>query len=516
MSSTVFQSSFLLKVAVAVALVALGDLLFFQWRLGGGNLGIYGLALLAGMLAARRDIRRDRRAWLAAGMAVIFAVAMIHDANLLAWTLFWAAAGMATLLPATGKFDDGWRWFQRLVLHGLRTPFGPIIDARRFVKVRKGRGQGRGGIWRSLPVFALPIIGTAIFLALFSAANPVLEKFLSSIEMPGLSVETIIRSIVWVMLGIMAWSLIHPRLARRTLGSFDGTGDLALPGVSTASVRLSLVMFNLLFALQNLMDFAYLGGLAVMPSGITLAEYAHRGAYPLIVTALLAGLFVIVTLRPGSATANDGAIRKLVLVWIAQNIVLVASSILRTVDYIEVYSLTVLRISALVWMVLVAIGLQLICWRLFAGKSASWLINTNLAAAILVLTTASFVDLGNVAAWWNIRHAREVGGPGAALDLCYLERLGRSSLLPLIALEQRDDLTPGFRDRVQATRQRVHDPLHWESVGEWTWLGQRRLEQAARELTKIDPKPLRPGLRGCGGIILSPSSQGTSALTADS
>lgn len=96
-----------------------------------------------------------------------------------------------------------------------------------------------------------------------------------------------------------------------------------------------------------------------MPKGVTLAEYAHRGAYPLIVTALLAALFVIVTLRPGSSTAAMPAIRKLVVLWIAQNIVLVGSSIVRTFDYVEAYSLTILRISALAWMVLVAVGLVL-------------------------------------------------------------------------------------------------------------------------------------------------------------
>ena len=62
----------------------------------------------------------------------------------------------------------------------------------------------------------------------------------------------------------------------------------------------SLVLFNLLFAVQTGMDIHYLWRGAALPDGMTYAAYAHRGAYPLIVTALLAAAFVIVAMRPGS------------------------------------------------------------------------------------------------------------------------------------------------------------------------------------------------------------------------
>ena len=65
-------------------------------------------------------------------------------------------------------------------------------------------------------------------------------------------------------------------------------------------MTLSLAAFNLIFALQNGLDIFFLWSGAPLPEGMTLAEYAHRGAYPLIATALLAGLFVLVTMRPRS------------------------------------------------------------------------------------------------------------------------------------------------------------------------------------------------------------------------
>jgi hypothetical protein len=98
----------------------------------------------------------------------------------------------------------------------------------------------------------------------------------------------------------------------------------------------------------------------------------------LIVTALLAAGFVLAALRPGSATANDPLIRRLVYAWVAQNIVLVISSILRLDLYVGIYSLTYWRIAAFVWMGLVAAGLALIIARIALAKSSLWLLTANL------------------------------------------------------------------------------------------------------------------------------------------
>jgi hypothetical protein len=500
-----FRGSLWWTIGCAFAAVVLGDILFFQKEQFAGYFGVYELAVLALLLLARSAVRRDRRALLAMAAAAIFAGAMILDANVLAWILFWVAAGMATLLPSVARFDDGWRWAQRLVLLGLRALVAPLLDLQRARKVHAHASERDVGLRRGLAALALPICGSIIVLMLFTTANPVLDRFMASLFSIDIGRFSPIRVVLWAVLFIMAWGLLHPRPTQRLLGTFDGTGDLDIPGVSVASVRLSLIAFNLLFAMQNLMDIAFMGGLARLPDGMTFAEYAHRGAYPLIATALLAAVFVLVTLRPGSRTAGVPAIRAMVILWVVQNVVLVASSILRTLDYVDAYSLTPLRIAALVWMLLVALGLVLICWRMLTGRSASWLINANMAAAAIVLSVASFVDLGAVSAWWNIRHAREVGGRGAALDLCYLNQLGGSALLPLLALERRTDLPQLFRARVQYVRAEVMKGVEGHlKHGGWTWLGQHRLEDAQHALGSMPSLRIAQGRRNCDGSLIPP------------
>lgn len=485
--------------------VALGDYLFFQKGWFAGGQGIFGLALLGLLLASRPAVRRSPMALIAIFAAAIFAVALLYDASFLAWVMFWTAAGMATLLPSVERFDDGWLWFQRLLLHGFRATLAPIIDLSRIGKLRRRTVQRRINIGSAVALFALPIGGSVLIVMLLMAANPLLDAFISNGVDIDLSVFSLSRIIVWLLLFTAVWSVVRPRALKPLLGTFDGSGNLAIPGVSIASLFLSLISFNLLFTMQNIMDIAYLGGFILLPDDMTLAGYAHRGAYPLIATAMLAGGFVLVVLRPGSHAAAVPALRALVSLWIAQNILLVIFSILRTSDYIASYALTPLRIAALLWMVLVGLGLGLILWRMWKGKSARWLINSNLGAAATLLTMACFVDFGEESARWNIRHAKEVGEAGVHLDLCYLNQLGGSSLLPLIALEQAPDLSPQFRIRVQSVRTQLLESLEWEiENGRWTWLGKQRLKTARQELSSFAPLPLKAGFRSCDGRLGAP------------
>lgn len=471
--------TFWFKAVLVLALVTLGDWLFYQETRYGGAFGLFGLALVAALALGQPAVVRRKSALVALLVAAGCAIAMTIAPSLLAWCLFWIAAAMASLLPRTARFDDGWRWFQRLLVNGLFAIPGPIPDLARRSRLLTRRRQTGTVTWRRIAALVmLPLLGSLIFGGLFAAANPVIGDWLAGLHLPTLEAATFGRVILWLVLTWMAWVLLRPYLLRRTLGLFDGSGDLPLPGVSPGSVLLSLVAFNGLFLVQNAMDAAWLWGLAPLPEGMTLANYAHRGAYPLVATALLAALFVLVALRPGSVTADTPAIRRLVALWIGQNLFLLVNAALRTMDYVDAYSLTELRISALLWMGLVALGLALVLWRMLAGKSTAWLLNSNLAAAGTLLFAVCFIDLGAVAAQWNVRHAREVDGTGAQLDLCYLYYQEGSALLPLVELEQQR-LPADLAVRVRNVRRMVQANVARRLAdGGWDWLSARRLAKA--------------------------------------
>ncbi|MDH4742580.1 DUF4173 domain-containing protein [Sphingomonas sp. CBMAI 2297] len=488
--------SFLAKVAAAIAIIAAMDRLFLG-DAAGSWIGGFALAWTGALLATRPALRR-RPSLAALAIAAGFAVVLAHDPGGLGWMLFWSALSIAALMPRIGRFDDAWRWSLRLAAHGLSGPLAPALDLIRLARLKPRRG-GHGPA-RLAALLALPLGMTALFVALFASANPVIAQALARVRLPGLG-----EMLFWALLLALIWPSLRPTRWATRAAALLPRADIALPGIPAASLLLSLLLFNIVFAIQNGLDLAFLWSGAPLPPGVTLADYAHRGAYPLIATALLAGLFVLVALKPGSASAADPAIRRLVVLWVAQNLLLVASSILRTLDYVAAYSLTSLRIAALAWMGLVAIGLALICWRMLAGRSAAWLINANALMAALVLSAASIADLEASAAAWNVRHARETSGRGVALDLCYLAQTGPAALLSLVALERRP-LPPGFRDRVRHVRAQVMADLarrqaDWRS---WTWRGRYRLETARHLLGPNPPAaatPL-PGMeRDCDGTL---------------
>ena len=196
-----------------------------------------------------------------------------------------------------------------------------------------------------------------------------------------------------------------------------------------AAILRALIVFNLMFAVQTVLDAAYLWGGVALPDGMTYASYAHRGAYPLIVTALLAAGFVLAAMRPGSATSGDRLIRRLVYLWVAQNIVLVVSSILRLDLYVGIYALTYWRVAAFVWMGLVAAGLVLIIARIALGKSNRWLLAANLLTLSATLYACCFVNFAALIAEYNVDHSLEMSGQGISLDVCYL-RVARAGRLP--------------------------------------------------------------------------------------
>ena len=492
--------SFALKASVAFALVVVADLLFWGHGIG-GILGGFALLLTLAATAVHPAARRDPKAGWTLLAATILSLVLAWAPSLLAAILFWATLSLAVLLPRAARFDDAWRWSQRLVAQAVAGLVGPWIDLARARKTGLATQAWNG---RSvLTLLALPVIGGAIFLTLFTAANPVIATALSALRFPAFSADLFFRALFWLAVLTLAWTILRPR-RRRVLSLGKTRLEVSMAGVSVASVILSLIVFNALFALQNGLDAVILWGGAGPPAGLTLAQYAHRGAYPLIATTLLAGLFVLVALDPRMKTAQVPLIRILVVAWVAQNLFLVASSILRTVDYVEAYSLTRLRIAALVWMGLVGLGLVLICWRMLRGKSGAWLINTNAVAGLLVLVASCIVDLGAVAAAWNVRHAREVGGRGPELDVCYLGNLGPSAAVSLVELERRP-ISPELAERVAWVREGALIDLRAQQA-DWRGWTVRDALRLARVDAVERVHPLAPSAqayrRQCDGLVI--------------
>ena len=391
------------RIAACLAgLVVLGDWLFYGHP-AGLSLALFGAAVLGAAMLAWPVARPGRgfAIYLLAALPVVEHVQLVSVLFLLVGLVVALGVARAPTAWAAMALRLGRVWLWLGVRDGVRAL---VALARRPVQ-----GGAPGRVVRG---WALPLGGGAVLTALLLEANPILSRGLSGLSLPDLS-HLIPRALFWGGLALMVW----PALARLPDATPPVQGPrrpFALPGLNAPSALRALVLFNAVLGVQSVMDLGYLWAGADLPQGMSHATYARRGAYPLLATALLAGGFALAT-RPFQGESR--MVRALVLLWLGQNLLLVASSGLRLLVYVQAYGLTYLRFHAGVWMGLVALGLALTLWQVRRGRSNGWLLRRCAGMGLATVYALCFLNVAQVIATHNLNHP-------VMADRGYLCRLG--------------------------------------------------------------------------------------------
>lgn len=352
---------------------------------------------------------------------------------------------------------------------------------------RVGKRRVRNKIQLSYAV--IPVSLTLVFGFLFAQANPVIAQALQAIDWQLLSqFISFWRWLFWFFTGVIVWAILRPRCLLSTTLTFGRRVNLD-GWLNAQTLVLCLVLFNSLFALQNVLDILFLWSGETLPNGLSYAEYAHGGSYPLLFTSLVTAVFVLITFNEHQPDYQTALAKKLVFVWLAQNVFLQVSAINRLLHYIEVYSLSYLRIVALIGIALTAIGMMLIFARIHTNRRNGWLINSNALAIVATLYISCFVNMDGLIANYNVRHALEVTGTGTGIDLPYLRSLGSESLPALRWFQTNAKYSPS--QTVQAgvliaelENELVSDTADWQA---WTWRKQRQLDIKSKETRQLVP-----------------------------
>jgi hypothetical protein len=418
-----------LKIALAALLVLLADQLFYGHQ-PGISVSLFLLAIVAGIWWVQRPNLSSRHQALGIAIALIGALPAAIEASALSVLIALLSAGLAALV-LSGKAEAGWQGLLRQLarLFGLG-PFqiiGDVLNAPRSADLARVRASSRS----VLLVWAMPAVLGLVFLWLFAEANPLIGNLVAQIEWAVLTrLLNPDRLIFWGIVMALVWPLLHLRFKARasraavTVPHGPSPASLADFFFSDASILRALILFNLLFAAQSAMDCVYLFNGFALPQGMTYAAYAHRGAYPLVITALLAAAFVLVTLRDGGTAEKSPLLSRLLYLFVAQNILLVLSSVYRLKLYVETYSLTLLRLSAFIWMLLVILGLVLIIIRMVQRRSNGWLVGVNLAALGVTLYACCFVNFATLIGNYNVAHQRTIG----QVDFHYIASFGAQAI----------------------------------------------------------------------------------------
>ncbi|NOJ43740.1 DUF4153 domain-containing protein [Bradyrhizobium australiense] len=473
------------KGVIVLALAALADWLFYGHGIG-ISAAIFAVAVACASLLVNLATLNRKQVLLAGPVLLIALIPAIEEFNAASLPFMALALGVGLLL--TTNRDR----------HGLGERAAALCDLYlvgpfRFFRDAIG-AFNLPALKSGFVVWFIPIVLGCIFVLLLVSANPLLEKWINLLN-PGNTASYISlgRILFWIVVLSIVWPFIHVRWsAKRDMPAGLAEAAALAQGMPSrhndffgvATILRSLILFNLLFAVQTALDVAYLWANATLPSDISYASYAHRGAYPLIVTALLAAGFVLAAMRPGGPAEQSRVIRPLVYLWVAQNVLLVMSSILRLDLYIQIYLLTWWRVAAFIWMVLVALGLVLIVARIVLNRSNDWLIRANLITLAATLYVCSLVNFAAIIADYNVSHSREAGGKGVWIDMNYLLSLGPQAL-PAI---DRAIALPGFDQTLVSRRgclveQQTRETASWRSWGFRSWRLQRALDAQPKSST---------------------------------
>ena len=466
------KSSIAVKIGLCGLLVAIAYGLFYKQPIG-WTVGLYVGLLLGTLIGLNKHLLQTTASKIIAFSSATLIIALIETPQFLTVLLF--SLGIITLLilqkrkhlfctllwlkDVSGFFTQGVNQWHK--------------DIHKISRAKK-RKLGHK-IQFSYAV--IPVCLTLLFGFLFAQANPIIAQILDGInwELP-IRLLSVWRWLFWFVTAVVVWALLRPRftpsteLVARTSINLDRW-------FNQQTIVLSLLSFNGIFALQNGLDIVFLWSGEILPNGLSYADYAHAGAYPLFFTSIITAVYVLITFNEHQPHYQTALSKKLVFVWLAQNVFLQISAINRLLHYIEVYSLTYLRIIALIGIALTAIGMLLIFARIYSNRSNGWLINSNALAIAATLYVACFINFDSIIANYNVRHSLEVTGIGNSVDLPYLHSLGSESLPALRWFQANAKYSPS--QTIDAGN--VILSLEYELKQQhglwrtWTWRKQRRL-----------------------------------------
>jgi hypothetical protein len=445
------QLEAVLRVAAAVVAGVLA-MLIFEFEPGSIVAFVYALPLAA--LAWHQNEKGwTRNPAFLFGLATLSVLAIMIEpsfVNMLTGFGFVAAAGLST---RGAEIDDGLRMAKRALFDVVKGPFWIIGDA--LGALPRVFGLRRSGL---IEVAILPVIAAGVFGVMLLAANPLLERIL--INVIDTSVYNLLSwrlVIVFPLTLTLCWSVLRDSAVFTGPQMGPSNARWHATFFKPVSVIATLLLLNLLFAAENLLDIQHVWQEGALPYGFTHAQYVHRGSYTLIITVIMAAGFIMMALRPGSATAESRQVRALVYLFAAQNFLLVASSAKRTLSYIADYGMTEWRLAGLIWMALVALGLAFTVMRIVQNRDNHWLVQVNVKAAALLMLVCAFADFRPFIAEWNVDRAIAIG-TSRKMDIDYLEKLGVSALPAL------HRLSLAFPNEIKPSTSHAEQPLYVRQV----------------------------------------------------
>jgi hypothetical protein len=252
------------------------------------------------------------------------------------------------------------------------------------------------------------------FFLLYQHANPLFNEATKYINFDWLSIEWCFFTL-WgflVAYGLLKSKTIHPLANADRHYNSKILKQESYPTTyfdELLIVKWVFILLNVMLLVLNVLDVYQLYINPQLPKGITLSDFVHQAIGSLIFSIVLALTMISICFR-GELNFLEKVkpIRYLIYGWVAQNVMMIISAIVRNWWYIDVYALTYLRIGVFVYLGMALVGLILTAYKIKTLQRVWALTRLNIGTWFLALCLSTMVDWDKLIADFNLLHAHQL------------------------------------------------------------------------------------------------------------
>jgi len=491
-------------ITIGPLLVWTADFLF--WRQTPGlTLGIY-FSIVALILFALHAVPGWRvRPGIACGLLVVSSIATALETSFTNTLVLLGLLGVVIGESFYREVPGGpWsRWSEALVswLCALgRWPwFFRRFSASALVSVGMSKASADAVVKAFQAIAPAACLGF-VFLVVFQFGNAVFRElcnriytgFMNWIENFDLSFG---HFVFWFFISTVVLVLVQPRKGTDKPRIWTKQWSRVNRTDHTVAIwqsRSILFVLNALFFAVNTIDVSYLWKHAKLPEGVTFSQFVHSGVYSLIFAALLSALVLASMFQQSVDVTRARGVKGLALLWIVQNLMLIAGVVLRLKLYVDAYQLSELRIYVGCFLLLVTVGFVLLALHVVRDGSLNRLIFHNTLAVFALFFVLQFVNVAGYVARFNVAQWRN--DRTRALDFDHLESLGPGAWPALCSVATTPDAfrSPSTVDEARARVRKIAlQEIEYRMHSDWRSFQFRR-DAAARVVIPTAARTMIP------------------------
>jgi hypothetical protein len=416
--------------------------LIFYKNYVGLNLFLFELAVIPLMFWVNKPVKMNKLTFAITGSVFLSAV-MVVILNT-SWSVFINILMLFTLsgVLAYQGFRSYIHAFAESFFRLFSSQISVLLDWKqpKMIESKAPKVEPKMSLARVFYLIVIPIAILIVFIILYSTAS---SKFYAQFEDVFSAIARFFENIDFLFLIMVIFgTIVANALFMKTNPVGLHAMDLKARDALIRTRRRNFVMFkpnalktqylsgvvilallNALILYFNVLDFIYLW-FGFTWDGSFLKEFVHEGTWILVFTVFLsAGIALFFFSRNINFLKNNTWLKRLTIIWIAQNIVMVVSVVLRNYWYIQYFGLAYKRIAVLFFLLLTIIGLISIIIKVLNVKTSYFLWKINGFALLLVLVGTTCVNWDLVIAKHNFKHYDR-----SLIDYKFMSRLNNSAL----------------------------------------------------------------------------------------